>query len=635
MEDNLSRARRTLKDTSPPRLPAGELNAKQPVSIFGTPEDKSKWKSMTANHSKDNSPNSAGKTAGHSRVFSETAVPDFSARPKHDQDPQRSSSAIGSVNTNPSARNHWNYRTNGSIITHNPPNRKVSTTVKRKELLGPLHEDDGSYIQAHDRSKHGSSRLEKSGHRYGNSNTSYFNTKQTEPREVTRSRSTVQLRDLREQMEDLKGKVTSLKLRTREDRLQRRSLQALKTPSPFTVAQDWREDSDGKGQDVWAGGVRHHMEASLPSHQPAKSLAADDLVRDGENLAQVHENNGIPGFSESLEHAYLLQEETGREPAPLTEITDFEEATGRENEGTPNSFNTISPSEGTPSTVGARHEDRPDAFDYEHFFLHSSMGSFGPSGLARNLSQSSSDSAETTKPSNEEIPMSVPKSPSPSSSLDRPPDGAKTTLHARQPSKDSTPTAGALASAAEDSHRLTEQELNSNRQNIVPSSTAPHLQSTLQDPTSQFHAQEMHPNGNGNSSAQKEKDYKVQNGTYLYPSSSKLFHHHRHHQQSDSFSSSTSSLTKKSVPPSGSALSTLNLLSSDTAKLGRADQASVGRLLGSLHVACQALHDNQFTDDEGGDVVRRHEGQGTEGRKVWRRKIDAARRILDGEINLI
>jgi hypothetical protein len=48
-------------------------------------------------------------------------------------------------------------------------------------------------------------------------------------------------------------------------------------------------------------------------------------------------------------------------------------------------------------TQAISHEDREDAFDYEHFFLHSAMGTISQQRLGRRDSFSSEDSVETTR----------------------------------------------------------------------------------------------------------------------------------------------------------------------------------------------------------------------------------------------
>ncbi len=51
-----------------------------------------------------------------------------------------------------------------------------------------------------------------------------------------------------------------------------------------------------------------------------------------------------------------------------------------------------------PALTGERHEDRADAFDYEHFFLHSGMGNYSADEFMRRNSYASIDSTETAKP---------------------------------------------------------------------------------------------------------------------------------------------------------------------------------------------------------------------------------------------
>ena len=52
-------------------------------------------------------------------------------------------------------------------------------------------------------------------------------------------RSTSAASGLRDQMNDLKGRISSLKLKAQEDHLRRRSMQSLRAPSPFTSADTW------------------------------------------------------------------------------------------------------------------------------------------------------------------------------------------------------------------------------------------------------------------------------------------------------------------------------------------------------------------------------------------------------------
>lgn len=112
----------------------------------------------------------------------------------------------------------------------------------------------------------------------------------------------------------------------------------------------------------------------------------------------------------------------------------------------------LEPEPELPVNFGDRHEDRPDAFDYEHFVLNSAMGSFSRQGK-RSRSSSSTASVSTTRPfyhtdnsfdqSTDSLPYSSPigtPSRSPEPSADRP-------YHVRQSSADSISTVATFATA--------------------------------------------------------------------------------------------------------------------------------------------------------------------------------------------
>ena len=598
MEDNLSRARQTLKDGSSSRPPIRESVASQLPPSYNGSENKESRKISTKKHLAK-LPNSPGKATGHSRVFSETAVSDFSARKKPNCDPQRASSAMGTVSNTRSFRDNIGYGSNEANGARNPINRNGNMTTQRREFLGPLCEDETTHVDSYQPSTRENCGLEKNGHRYGNSNNSYFNLGRTEQREFTRSRSTMQLRDLREQMEDLKGKVTSLKARTHEDRLQRRSLQTLKAPSPFTVAQDWKEEINSKEQDVVTGEMQNSRDSNLPANQPTNAILRDDLMKDSGNPPQPFYDHRREENSDLTDNPNPSNKDPTSESAGLTETTTFEESTDGDTDLTTNASNM----EDSLLITGERHEDRPDAFDYEHFFLHSGIGPLHRPNLARSCSQSSSDSAETTRPGIEETSVSPPEPPSSNSSMDYTPDNPKATSHLRQPSKDSISTVATFATATENNDFSSSHRDRSNHYKSSESSKM-QPQSTLRDDST------AHLQVNGNLS-QKEKDQSVQNGTDLLPSSDPL-----HHAQTrtDSHSPTPSS---KPVPPTP-----LSALLSSEIKLGTTDQVLVVNLLKSLQTACRELHNE-------GDGRALHEV------KAWRRRIDAARRTLDGEINMI
>jgi hypothetical protein len=82
--------------------------------------------------------------------------------------------------------------------------------------------------------------------------------------------------------------------------------------------------------------------------------------------------------------------------------------------------------------VSERHEDRVDAFDYENFFLHSAMGTY--SSTSRRSSSGSADSVATTRPV---------------TAVFDPP-AKRVSMHQRNSSVDSVSTVATFATAAEE-----------------------------------------------------------------------------------------------------------------------------------------------------------------------------------------
>lgn len=157
-----------------------------------------------------------GQNSNHTRVFSENSLPNPNGAPAEqtydgERIPVRSSSAMGSFYGE-------DYNSSAHFYSHRPGFGGLEP-LKEDELLSPSSDSS----RAHSR---GLDRLQDL---------------------TAKARSNVQLRDLREQMQDLKGKLDSLKLRTREDSLRRRSMQHLKSPSPFTDAEAWRDTPPRNG----------------------------------------------------------------------------------------------------------------------------------------------------------------------------------------------------------------------------------------------------------------------------------------------------------------------------------------------------------------------------------------------------
>ena len=208
-------------------------------------------------------------------------------------------------------------------------------------------------------------------------------------------------------MEHLKGKISNLKEKARADSLRRKSQLSVRTPSPFTAAENWYSSSDSyKGSPLSAdAGVGWHsgsdqstpVETSHPvSEAPSAVSTANAIQRQpssrsitsagSTSFQSIHSTDrSVEEYEDAVSQHSVKNDEYERRVDALLEQDDL-------------SSDCESEYEEAIEEQPERHEDRADAFDYEHFFLHSAMGSY--SGQDRRGSSSSTDSAETTKPAN-------------------------------------------------------------------------------------------------------------------------------------------------------------------------------------------------------------------------------------------
>lgn len=237
---------------------------------------------------------------------------------------------------------------------------------------------------------------------------------------VRRSASSVQMRDIKDQMKDLKGKISSLREQARADSLKRHSLQSLRTPSPFTHSQI----------DQWYAEPRSNRtsEISTSTYAGRNPWNGEESSVDGD--AKDHARQSKDGYAEEedqVETERQLGQFTRRspepEPSPVS-ITKAEEANGEAGDDISDMLTEDGDTEEDHEdnfqdaddvdyqsesgeslyhdTVQHQisHEDREDAFDYEHFFLHSAMGTMSQQRLMRRGSTesfTSEDSVETTR----------------------------------------------------------------------------------------------------------------------------------------------------------------------------------------------------------------------------------------------
>ncbi|KIL94950.1 hypothetical protein FAVG1_01881 [Fusarium avenaceum] len=269
--------------------------------------------------------------------------------------------------------------------------------------------------------------------------------------DMPRSASVAQVRDLKHQMKDLKGKISNLKEQARADSLKRRSLQSLRTPSPFTHArwdqgfpesrksQDttpetspflppWKQESQDKTNDQISP---KHDTNDAPELEQTK--AADDEYVDAE---YEHTPSGPEMSGDAIIHDDVVFPRLAAEPdlgdkldaqddddmiddgetwegdleQDGEEVKQVEQQHNLQNGGHANDMDDDDDDEfvdfesesGESSyhdafQVPVSHEDREDAFDYEHFFLHSAMGSMSQHRRDSWSSVCSGDSVETTR----------------------------------------------------------------------------------------------------------------------------------------------------------------------------------------------------------------------------------------------
>ncbi|KAI8936382.1 hypothetical protein NX059_006794 [Plenodomus lindquistii] len=380
-------------------------------------------------HSYRTSQLAANNTTTHSRGLSETSVPlPFkSSYMSRSASNKRASSAIGHTSGPWShdghkqgrfpikeSRSHEVLRNPRSTWTsppeREPPVRSTSRTSRSPTALETLPEDeDGARVH----------------------------------------RSASAASGLRDQVNDLKGRISSLKLKAQEDHLRRRSLQNLRAPSPFTSANTWQSGIIPFTANTGLG-IKTEFPSRTLLHAPdnysrPRSATTTLSQREGEELInyavkEQHEPTTSHSYSEQYmrDDARLSRQYEDFEEDVVADETDedFMSADEEEDDAVPGGDSVYEDAVyELPPTE--RHEDRVDAFDYEHFFLHSAMGTYSLEG--RRSSASSGSSNATTRPVTAVQSMEDLSDPA-----------KRISFHARNPSVDSISTIASFATAAEE-----------------------------------------------------------------------------------------------------------------------------------------------------------------------------------------
>lgn len=373
-------------------------------------------------------------------------------------------------------------------------------------------------------------------------------------------------------------------------------MQSLRTSSPFTNAQDWysgAETYSAGGSPITANaglGIKTESptrQAMFDQHavRPQTPETTGNLLNHGPE-AHADMANGHANYNDAQHQDFDdLESYTDEQDFDETDEGDFLSVNGDDEETGPESIYEDAVYE-MPATE--RHEDRVDAFDYEHFFLHSAMGTYSLEG--RRSSTGSDSSTATTRPvtamqiQDEDDVSTVEK---------------RVSYHARNPSSDSISTVASFATAAEnhsDDEEANEQmdqfseQILAHRQTIVASRPV----------TSASHT-----------SLRSDSAINMRRATGTGPSPTQ------------------STFTRGSSSPadlaSGLQISKIFSILTDASSpsheeprlaLSEEEKQLIYSLASSFQQVCSSL---QHTDGE------QYE------RKEWRRRLDAARRVLNGD----
>ncbi|KAL4916265.1 hypothetical protein BDW62DRAFT_186812 [Aspergillus aurantiobrunneus] len=385
MEGNLTRARSSMRSTTPsmsssPVPSASSPGLGQPVgglyqSIHRAADRRSSMLRPRQTYSGQDASNNR-----HSRVYSETNLP--SSLPSVEANLSRSVSAMGS-STSSNFHNDersFHYAPNRAYLTH----RASVSSIQQHNSIPSGKErassDSPSVVNEEEEEAEGKTI----------SNMEEFNSAYPVLNPPSRSQSQLQVRDLQDQMKGLHIKISTLKVKAQEDGLRRRSLQSLRTPSPLTAATHWYANPLDPTE-------RHsHLHPSAGYGQSLES--------------PISSQGGSSGHTDST----VAPENLRSEPEPSEEIPilpPFELTDHEDNHSTAESLYEDAEEEIDREALeeilrepldddlidDTPHEEREDAFDYEHFILHSALGNYTQARLRRQ-SNASETSVETTRP---------------------------------------------------------------------------------------------------------------------------------------------------------------------------------------------------------------------------------------------
>ncbi|THX31005.1 hypothetical protein D6D12_03185 [Aureobasidium pullulans] len=194
-------------------------------------------------------------------------------------------------------------------------------------------------------------------------------------------RSQTSAHNLREQMMQLRGRISTLKERAQEENLRRRSTNNLRETCPLNDADTVSGAS---------GSPRPRLDRITRASKVPGAWVSAETIDDHDDEAEDEQFEEEEDDDDNYTLPNSGSGSTDRTSTPTTATTQH---------SNPRSIYEDAP-ESSPQVSGPRHEDRDDAFDYSKFFLHSATGSFEPNTPtrhARSTSLSSSDSCLTAR----------------------------------------------------------------------------------------------------------------------------------------------------------------------------------------------------------------------------------------------
>lgn len=347
--------------------------------------------------------------AGHSRGHSETNIPSAENLKPPALQPSRSMSALASTSA-------LQYETGERYFPYNAAESNGYTQVTSgfsQQTQDFYRDDDIRRTSYHSSDVNGSAGLgiSTSTAMPKMSTMEDFNSAYPPDEPPSRAQSQLQVRDLKDQAAGLRTKVALLKVKTQEDNLRRRSLQSLRTPSPFSATDRWysSELEHGNGAHVDSNaGYGWSPEAVTKQESNGHSMSdgtdedtidapADSQPMDEEFTFETDEQSILESHYEDAEEGGYDEQDFDRDALNQILNDPYDDDDGDDNSDVFEDFPSGTAPEATP------HEEREDAFDYENFYLHSALGTFSRSKMRRR-SYDSTGSNETTRPLQDQRP---------------------------------------------------------------------------------------------------------------------------------------------------------------------------------------------------------------------------------------